>query len=264
VQVPAIPAEVGIDLPPAKSASSAVEIGHTKAADLILNLAGLPVPRADQKRFSAVLSYGFDAKLWSHESTRFGLRAARARHAYSLSFTPDATPVDDIDSDNTSANQKTATAVRYENTIGLSFHQAVVVAQRRLQLELHGGEVSYTTQWSYDRAQTSKIFPALSNAAYNYGFRLLWVPWLENSGDIFGLEAEWQKGTSLTGRVLGLHLGWRVAYHGDEIPTSVPNYLLDIYGKVQVGTYKTPNPSSGVQEDIKTNTILVGTTLSFM
>ncbi|MBM3383452.1 MAG: hypothetical protein FJY29_13600 [Betaproteobacteria bacterium] len=260
---PAAPAPV-VQAAEAKPAASAVDIGHTKAAGLILNVAGLPVPRANQKRFSSVLTYGFDAKLWSHESTRFGLRAARARHAYSLSFTPDATPIDDEDSESTSANEKTATAVRYENTIGLSFHQAVVVAQRRLQLELHGGEVSYTTQWSYERALTSKIFPALSNAAYNYGFRLLWVPWLENSGDVFGLEAEWQKGSSLTGRVLGLHLGWRVSYHGDDIPTSVPDLLIDLYGKVQIGTYKTPNPLSGVQEDIRTNTILVGTSVSFM
>ncbi len=264
LQVPPTSVAAVSESAPAKPALSAVDIGHTKAAGLILTVAGLPVPRADQKRFSSVLSYGLDAKLWSHESTRFGLRAARARHAYSLSFAPDATPVDDVDAEGSSANNKTATAVRYENTLGLTFHQAVVVAQRRLHLELHGGEVAYTTQWSYDRALTSKVFPALSNAAYNYGFRLLWVPWLENSGDVFGIEAEWQKGASLTGRVLGLQLGWRVSYHGDGIETSIPDFLLDIYGKVQIGTYKTPNPLSGVQENIRTNTILLGTTLSLM
>lgn len=259
-------AGAAIDLSlPAATSTGVSDFGHSKAVGLVINVGGLPVPKAEQSRFSSVLTYGFDAKLWSHESTRFGLRGSRARHAYSLMYTPDATAGTDVlGEESGSASQKSATAVRYENAIGVSMHQAIVVAQRRLQLELHGGETSYTTAWSYERSTTSKIFPQLSAAAYNYGARLMWVPWLENSGDIFGIEAEWLKGTSLTGRVLGLSLGWRWSYHADGIPTSLPNFLLDFYGKVQVGTYKTPNPSSGVQEDIKTNSVLFGTTLSLL
>lgn len=265
------PAPAVVPTPKASTTATAaaaghIDFGHSRAAGLVLHLAGLPVPQANQKNYSSNLSYGLDARLWSNESTRFGLRAMRSRHAYSLAYTPDAAPTSDpIDSTTTDTSaEKYATAVRYENAIGLSFHQSAVIAQRRLHLELYGGEVSYTTSWTYDRTATSKIFPALSNAAYNYGGRLMWIPWLENSGDVFGVEAEWQKGSTLTGRVLALQLGWRIAEHSDDNPRSIPDYLLDLYGKVQVGQYKTPNPSSGVMEDIRTNTIMFGTTLSFM
>jgi hypothetical protein len=228
-----------------------------------MDVAGLPVGRENQNNYSNVLTYGFDARLWSYDSTRIGLRATRARHLFALEYTPDAAATTGLD-DESETVQKSAQATRYENSIGVSLMQGLVVKQRRFLLELHAGETSYTTAWDYERTATSKIFPALNGAVYHYGGRLKWAPWIENSGDVFGIEAEWQKGGSVTGRVLGLHLGWRVSYHADGIETNNPDFLLDIYGKVQVGTYKAPNSASKVMEDIRTNTILVGTALSLM
>ncbi|MFZ9520567.1 MAG: hypothetical protein ACO3A4_08835, partial [Silvanigrellaceae bacterium] len=263
-EAPQIPIDVPVSGTPAARSDSFLRTrDHTKAVDLVMDVSGLPVSQADQNTYSNVLTYAFDAKLWSYDSTRIGLRASRARHLYSLKFTPDAAIVTDTDGD-TQAAQKTAQATRYENAIGISLMQGLVVEQRRFLLELHAGEISYTSAWNYDRSATSKIFPALNGAAYNYGVRLKWAPWVENSGDVFGLEAEGLKGTEISGRVLGLYLGWRVSWHDDGIATNNPDFLLDFYGKVQVGTYKAPNALSGVKEDIKTNTVLLGTTLSLM
>ena len=128
------------------------------------------------------------------------------------------------------------------------------------------GDFNYSDRYLHQSDIPVQQFTGLNdkNNKPIYGGRLKWAPWIENSGDVFGIEAEWQKGANITGRVLGLYLGWRVSYHGDDIPTNNPDFLLDFYGKVQVGTYKAQNGASTVEEDIKSNTVLVGTTLSLM